>query len=204
MPSSTNQRIGELVRRGVLLFAGSVPVPGSTFIAAIAAAALSKTMDLRDSRVSEVLGRQLELPHVPYVEPDDEQLLAFYRSNPLHPRLAGSFREEIASRDCRTLREFYPWLYGALVLKRDLPAILFHSELEAGEYRQLAVKYRDLAAGYEGILGKANVDEEVDRFAGDLLQVLNEIYAAGRAELLNKQNREAFDLIDFIKEVALT
>lgn len=202
MAVSDHERIGSLVRRGILLFAGYAPFPCSSLIAAVAAAVLTKTLDVADRRVSEALSRELELQHIPYVEPGHAQLLDFYARNPVYPDLAAEFRLEITARDLRSLSDWYPYLYSALILKRSIPALLFHKEIEEHRYRQLAVRYKELSQGYAAIGGKPEVEEEINHFAGELMEVLNEAYGAAREELINKDNREVFDLIDYIKEVA--
>jgi hypothetical protein len=195
------EKIGELVRRGVLLFAQAVPFPSSTLVAAIGAAVVSKIVDLRRKRISEILSSELTLNHISYVEPHKKALLDFYGRNPLYPELAGEFAPEIKAQDIGRLRAVYPYLYSALVLKRKVPVIFFHQEMEHKKYREMAEKYERIAEGFEGIQGDAKLRDQINHFGGELLQVINEAYEAAKGELKTKDREFAFDIIDYIREV---
>jgi len=203
MPSE-NQRIGDLVRRGVLLFSQSIPLPAPTLVSAIAAAVIAKALDLRDARISDVLGRELSLGHVPRIQPDDKELMLFYANNPLYPELAAEFEEEFLRNDFETLRRYYPLLHNALVLRREIPSLLFHEEIERRQFRKMALLYDELSRGYHEIEGDPDFEESVNRFATELLLVLSEVYEAVRDDLKDKENRAAFDIIDYIREVAFS
>jgi hypothetical protein len=197
-----NDRVASLIKRGILLFSEIVPFPAANLVAAVAAGTVSKIAEIHNRRVSEILSSELTLRHIPYIEPSDFSLLSFYSNNPLYPRLATEFSKEIEAHDIRGLRRWYPFLYNALILKRQVPALLFNREIEEHRYRDLAQSYSNLSLGYERIEGDAKVEKEIDRFAGELLEVLGEVYEAARDELKNKENRIAFELIDYIREVS--
>ena len=97
MPTK-HEQVGDLVRRGVVLFSNIVPFPASGLIAAIGAAVISKILDIHQRRVSEILGAELRLDHISYVEPDEDALIHFYNQNPVYPELSVQFKEEIDSR----------------------------------------------------------------------------------------------------------
>jgi len=197
-----HEKIGELVQRGVLLFSSIIPIPASGLIAAVGAAVISKILEIHERRVTEILSSELSLAHVPYLEPKDGALLEFYRNNPIYPELARAFATEIKTEDLRQLRRLYPFLYNALILKRKIPNLLFHEEIEQKRYRELAEKYEQLSQGYRGIEGKAELEKKINRFAGELLEVILEVYDAAKGQLKTKDNRFAFDLIDYIREAA--
>ena len=197
-----HEKIGELVQRGVLLFSSIIPIPASALIGAVGAAVISKILEIHERRVTEIVSSELSLAHVPYLEPKDGALLEFYRNNPIYPELARAFATEIKTEDLRQLRRLYPFLYNALILKRKIPNLLFHEEIEQKRYRELAEKYEQLSQGYRGIEGKAELEKKINRFAGELLEVILEVYDAAKGQLKTKDNRFAFDLIDYIREAA--
>ncbi len=190
------------MQRGVLLFASVVPIPASALIAAVGAAVISKILEIRERRVTEILSSELGLAHVSYVEPKDDALLDFYRNNPIHPELSHEFAAETNAGDLQMLRKFYPFLYNALVLRREIPNLLFHEEIEQNRFRDLAEKYEQLSHGYRGIEGNAELEGQINRFAGELLEVILEIYDAAKGQFKTKENQFAFDLIDTIREAA--
>ena len=197
-----NDRVASLIERGILLFSEIVPFPAANLVAAVAAGAISKIAEIHSRRVSEILSAELTLRHIPYVEPSDSSLLSFYKKNVLYSQLASEFAKEIENHDTRGLRRWYPFLYNALILKRQVPALLFHREIEEHRYRDLAESYANLSLGYERIEGDTKVEEDINRFAAELLEVLGEVYESARDELKNKENRLAFDLIDYIREAS--
>ncbi|HET6268136.1 MAG TPA: hypothetical protein VFG11_10500 [Acidobacteriota bacterium] len=203
MPARFEQ-IGSLVRKGVLLFSGLIPIPAASLVAALGAAVVSKTLEIHDRRISEALSQELSLAHVAYVEPDDAELLRFYSHNPLYPNLASQFKDEIERNDLITLRRAYKWLYSALILKREIPALLFHQDIESGNYRKLAAEYEELAQGFDRIQGMVKIAEPIDHFGADLWEVVNAAYEAAREELKDKDSSFAFDVVDYIREVATT
>ena len=168
------EKIGEIVRRGVLLFAKAVPFPSSTLVAAIGAAVISKIVDLRKKRISEILSTELTLNHISYVEPHKKALLDFYGRNPLYPELSSEFSPELKAPDLLRLRAMYPYLYSALVLKRKVPVLFFHKEIEQKKYREIVEKYEKISRGFEGIQGDAKLKNQINHFGGELLQVINE------------------------------
>ncbi len=196
------EKIGALVQRGVLLFSGIVPIPAPALIGAVGAAVISKILEIRERRVTEILSSELALAHVAYLEPKDEALLDFYRKNPVYPNLAHAFATEISAQDLSELRRLYPFLYNVLILKRKIPNLLFHEEIEQKRYRELAEKYEELSRGYRGMEGNAELGRKINHFAGQLLEVILEAYDAAKGQLKTKDNRFAFDLIDFIREAA--
>lgn len=196
------EKIGALVQRGVLLFSGIVPIPAPALIGAVGAAVISKILEIRERRITEILSSELGLAHVAYLEPKNEALLDFYRINPVYPDLAHAFATEINSADFSQLRRLYPFLYNALILKRKIPAVLFHEEIEQKRYRELTEKYEQLSRGYRGIEGNAELERKINHFAGQLLEVILEAYDAAKGQIKTKDNRFAFDLIDFIREAA--
>jgi hypothetical protein len=202
MPLSPHEKIGSIVQRGILLFSQVVPIPSASLIAAIAAAIFSKSLELKEKHVSEVLSYELQLQHVAYIEPDDEELLRFFEKNPLFPGLSSEFETEIESGDIGRLRAWYPYLYAVLILKRQIPTILFHDALQKGNYRKLAEEYERLSAGFKAIEGDVELHRKMNQFALELLEVLNEVYEAVKAETENERNQLAFEIIDYIREVA--
>lgn len=202
MSVSRYEKIGPIVQQGILLFSQVVPFPAAPLIAAIAAAILSKGLELKERRVSEILSSELQLQHVAYIEPDDAELLRFFISNPLFPELAGQFASEIENGDIGRLRAWYPYLYSVLILKRQIPAILFHEALEQRNYRTVAEEYERLSVGFKAIEGDVDLHLRINRFAAELLEVLNEVYEAVKEETENERNRLAFEIIDYIREVA--
>lgn len=202
MPVSRYEKIGPIVQQGILLFSQVMPFPAAPLIAAIAAAILSKGFELKEKRVSEVLSYELRLQHVAYIEPDDAELLRFFKNNPLFPELAGQFATEIENGDIGRLRAWYPYLYSVLILKRQIPAILFHEALEQRNYRTVAEEYEQLSVGFKTIEGEVDLHLRINRFAAELLEVLNEVYEAVKEETENERNRLAFEIIDYIREVA--
>jgi len=195
-------RIGEVVRHGVLLLARVAPIPSPALVSAIGAAVISKIIDLHQRRVSEILSIELSLGHVSAIEPDSEALLAFFAENPIYPELAAQFHNEIRAGDFDYLRSFYPYIYGILILKRRLPALLFHAELEQKQYRKAAEKYAVLSKGYDSIQGDSEVENLINHVGSDLFEVINEAYEAVKDELRNKENQFVFEVIDYIREVA--
>ena len=189
------------MRKGILLFSGSL-LPAPTLVAAVSAAVITKVLDIHQRRVSEILSEELTLPHISRVEPDDEQIALFFARNPVFPELEQEFDPEIRGKNIRRLRELYPFVYNALILQKQIPALLYHSEIEAGQYRKMAFQYEELVHGYKGIQATADAGSKISHFAADLYEVLSEAYAASRDELKNKNNRFAFDTIDYILEVA--
>src|SRR5262249_23741656 len=165
--------IGEVVRRGVLLLARVAPIPSAPLVSAIGAAVISKIIDLHQRRVSEILSIELSLGHVSAIEPDSEALLAFFAENPVYPELASQFHNEIRAGDFDHLRSLYPYVYGILILKRRLPALLFHAELEQKQYRQAAEEYAALSKGYYSIQGDSEVENLINHVGSDLFEVIN-------------------------------
>jgi hypothetical protein len=202
MARGTDDRVASLIKRGVLLFSEIVPFPASYLVAAIGAATISKIIEIHHRRVSEILSSELTLRHIPYVEPSDSALVAFYKNNPIYPALATQFEKEIRANNTSALRRWYPFLYNALVLKRQVPALLFHRELQQHHYRDLAELYSNLSFGYEGIEGDTKIEGEINHFASELLEVIGAVYDSAHDELRNKENHLAFDLIDYIREVS--
>ena len=200
MPAK-NEKIGELVRRGVLLFSQAVPFPASALVAAIGAAAVSKILEIHEKRVSEILSSELTLDHISYVEPTRPALMDFYVNNPLYPELAKEFSDEISKQDERRLRSLYPFLYGALVLKREIPNLLFHREIQQKQFRKMAENYEQLSRGFHGLEGDAALYDKINHFGGELLEVLNEVYEETKKEITTEKRKFAFDVIDYIREV---
>lgn len=201
MPAG-KEKIGDLIQRGVLLFSQFVAFPASALVAAVGAAVVSKLVEIHHRRVTEVLSEQIGLKHISYLEPDPNTLLKFYKANQLYPGLSEQFEPELHNNDLDNLRRWYPYLYGALILKRQVPALLFHKEIEDGKYRELAENYEVLSHGYEVIQGDPEKQNQVNHFASELWEVIQEIYDAAKDELKGKENAFAFDLIDYIREVA--
>src|SRR5262249_33336210 len=152
MPAG-KERIGGLVQRGVLLFSQFVAFPASALVAAVGAAVIGKVVEIHHRRVTEVLSEEIGLKHISYLEPDPDTLLKFYKANQVYPGLSDQFEPELSNHDLENLRRWYPYLYGALFLKRQVPALLFHKEIEDGKYRELAENYEVLSRGYEVIQG---------------------------------------------------
>lgn len=194
-------KVGDLVRRGILLFSGITPIPAASVIAAVAAALISKTLDVHHQRVTDALSEELSLTHISYAEPDDRDLLHFYTGNPLHPDLGTEFQKEIQNQDYAFLRKYYLYLYTAFILHREIPRLLFHHEIEDRQYRKVAEEYEALSRGFAGIQGTVELKNQVNHFAMEFLEVLNAVYEAARDELKTKDNRLQFDLIDYIREV---
>ncbi len=200
MPSR-NERIGSLLQQGVLLFSRIIPFPASTLVAAIGAAVLTKILEQHENRVSEVLSIDLSAGHIPYVNPNDEELLAFYENNFLFPELKTEFDSEINSKNMERLRQLFPFLYLALVLQRQLPSLLFHQEIEQKQYRDLAIQYEQLSRGYTTIEGSTEIKSNINHFASELLEVLTAAYEAIKKEKKGKENEIIFDLMDSILEI---
>ena len=198
---SGNQKIGDLVRKGILLFSGAA-LPAPALVAAVSAAVITKVLDIHQRRVSEILSTELTLPHVSRVEPDDEQVALFFARNPVFPELEQEFDPEIRGKNIRRLRELYPLLYNALILQKQIPALLYHSEIESKQYRKMAFQYEELVHGYKSIQASADAGSRISHFAADLYEVLSGAYAAARDELKDKKNRFAFDTIVYILEIA--
>lgn len=200
--NSGNQRIGDLVRRGILLFSGVAAIPAPALVAAVSAAAITKLLDIHQRRVTEILSAELTLPHISRVQPDDEQVALFFARNPVYPQLEQQFDEEIRAKNIRRLRDLYPLVHNALILQKQVPALLYHAEIEGKQYRKMALQYEQLVHGYKGIEGNPEIERVANHFAGELLEVLQDIYGAVKDELKDKKNRFAFDTIDYIIEVA--
>ena len=194
--------IGEVIRQGLLLFSKGFPIPAVGIVSSIAAAVISKSIEVHKKRVSDALAQELSLEHVAYIQPDDEELLNFYKKNPVYPSLAKEFDKEIKSKDWKQLRKFYPYLYSALILKREIPEMLFHQEIENEEYRKLAEEYEQLARGYAVIQGKPELKRKVNRFAGQLLQVLEAAYDSAKDKIPGKKAGTVIEVIDLIREIA--
>ena len=170
-------------------------------MAAISAATITKLLDIHQRRVTEILSSELSLYHISTVEPDDEQVTLFFARNPVYPELEQEFDEEIRAKNIRRLRELYPLVHNALILKKQVPGLLYHAEIESGQYRKMALQYEQLVHGYKSVEGNAQIERMTGRFAQDLFEVLSEIYSAAKGELKNKKNKFAFDTIDYILEV---
>jgi len=196
------EKVGSLVKRGILLFSGLSPIPAASLISAVAAALISKALMVYRQRLTEALSEELSLTHISYAEPDDDDLLAFYSRNPAYPELALSFQNEIQNEDYATLRRHHPYLYAALILKREIPELLFHQEIKKGEFRKLAEEYETLSHGFAKIQGTVELKNQINRFAGELLQVIDGVYDAVKDEMKTKDNQLGFDLIDYVREVA--
>lgn len=195
-------KVGDLVRRGILLLSGLTPIPAASVIAAVAAALVSKALDVHHQRVTQALSEELSLTHISYAEPDDTDLLHFYSRNPLYPEMAVVFQKEIQEEDYAFLRRYYLYLYAALILQRDIPVLLFHQEIVGKQYRKVAEEYEALSRGFIKIQGTVELKNQVNRFAAEFLEVLNAAYEAARDELKTNDNRLQFDIIDYIREVA--
>lgn len=200
--ASGDNRLADLIHQGVLLFSQIVPFPASELVAAVSAAAISKIIGLHKEHVSEILSAELLPDHISFVEPDDAGLIRFYSKNPLYPDLAAEFNKEISEHDERKLRRMYPFLYNALILKKQVPLLLFHDQIEKKQYRRLAANYEAISHGFAEIEGNIKVETEINRFAVDLLRVINDVYAASEEQLKNSDNRLVFEIIDYIREVA--
>ena len=200
MPAGKEQ-IGDLVRRGVLLFSQAVPFPAAGLVAAASAAAISKILAIHERRVSEILSAEVTLDHISYAEPDSQELTRFYSANTLFPQLAAEFSSEIQKGDLKRLRELYPFLYGALILKKETPSLLFHREIQEQQFRQLAEKYEHISQRYKSIEGNMELEKQINHFGGQLLEVLNEVYDAGKKELKIEKREFAFDVIDYIRDL---
>ena len=97
---------------------------------------------------------------------------------------------------------YYPFLYSALVLKREVPLLLFHREIEEKKFRTLAENYQSLSHGYLALEGNVEAHGQINHFASQLLEILMEVYEASKEELKNKENRFAFDWIDYIRDIS--
>jgi hypothetical protein len=194
--------IGEVVRQRLLLFSKGIPIPAVNLVSAIAAAVLSKTLEVHQKRVSEALSQEIRLQHISYVQPDNKELLNFYNKNPIIPELAKEFEKEIKQKGWKSLRKYYPYLYSALVLKLEIPTLLFHQEIEQGEFRKMAIQYEQLARGYAAIEGKPALHRKINRFARQLLEVILEAYDTARKELPRNKNAIAYEILDLIREIA--
>jgi hypothetical protein len=201
MPSS-NERIGAIIQQGITIFSRFVPFTASTLVSAIAAAVLTKILDQHEKRVSEVLSIELSASHVPYLNPDDTELLAFYEKNFLFPELRAQFEAELSSEDLPRLRQLYPYLYAALILKRQLPQVLFHREIEQKKFRDLALAYEELSRGYTAIEADGEFESNVNHFAGELLVVLDAAYEEFRKANKNPKHETIYDIIDLVREIA--
>jgi hypothetical protein len=201
MPSG-HEQIGEVVRKGILLFGSAFPLPAPTLVAAVSAAVITKLLDQHARRVSEVLSLELTLPHVSRIEPGNEQLALFFARNPLFPELEQEFGEEIRTKNVRRLRELYPVVHSALVLQRQVPVLLYGAELESRAYRSMALQYERLLRGYGQVQKNSELRKQSGRFATELWEVLEEIYGAIRAETKSKKNQFAFEVMDYILEVS--
>jgi hypothetical protein len=201
MPS-TNERIGAIVQQGIVIFSRYVPFSASTLVSAIAAAVITKILDQHEKRVSEVLSVELSPSHIPYVNPDNAELLAFYEKNFLFPELASEFEQELYTGNISKLRQLYPYLYSALVLERQLPTVLFHKEIKEKKYRDLAQQYEELSQGFTSVEANAELESNINHFAGELLVVLDAVYEAFRKENKNNQLEAIYDLIDLVRELA--
>jgi len=195
-------KLARLIQQGILIFSEVVPFPASTLVAAVSAAAISKMVELHQEHVAEILNMQLLPDHISFVEPTNSELMAFYGNNALFPKLASEFEAEIKSHDFGKLRHMYPYLYNSLVLKKQVPLLLFHEQIEKGQFRNLAATYEALSRGYAEIQGNVKVQEGMNRFGADLLAVLNEVYGASEKELKKSGNKLIFEIIDYIREVA--
>jgi hypothetical protein len=202
MPVSPPEKIGSIVQQGILLFAELVPFPAASLVAAVTAALFAKGFELHNRAVQEILSYELQLQHIAYIEPDDSELLSFFSKNPLFPELAAEFAHETQVRDFRQLRKWYPYLYSVLILKRQIPVLLFHQLLEQRKYRKLAEEYEQLSLGFKAIEGNTELHLKINHFAADLLEVLNEVYEAVKEETEDTRNKLAFEIIDYIREVA--
>ena len=80
--------------------------------------------------------------------------------------------------------------------------MLFHQEIEDGEFRKLAVEYEQLARGYAVIQGKPELKRKVNRFAGQLLQVLEAAYDSSKDQIPGKKATTVLEVIDLIREIA--
>jgi hypothetical protein len=200
MPSR-NERIGAIVQQGILTFSRFVPIPAATLVSAIAAAVITKILDQHEQRVSEVLSTELSASHISYVNPDDSELLAFYEKNFLYPELKSEFQPEIESGNITRLRELYPYIYSALILQRQVPALLFNQEIKEKKYRELALLYEELSRGYTAIEGNAELQTNINRFAGELLVVLDAAYEAFRKEKKNNKDEAIYEIIDLVREI---
>ena len=210
MPTSRFENIGAIIRQGVVLFARVVPIPAPALVGAIGAAAITKILEAREDRISEALSSELTLPHLSYLEPDDAELTQFYAANSIYPALAREFEQELKAEarpaeprpGLESLRRWYPYLYSALILKRQIPALLFHQQIEAQQYRLLAQKHEQLSHGFLEISGDSNLNASIDGYGSEVWSVINAVYEAARDELKTKTNQLAFDIIDYILEVA--
>ena len=196
------EKIGEVVRQGLLLFSKGIPIPAVSLVSAIAAAVITKSIEVHRKRVSDALSFQLELQHISYVQPDRIKLLAFFKKNPIYPELAAEFDKEIKTKNWKELNRLYPYLYSALVLENQIPLLLFHKELENGEFRKMALAYEKLAKGFTELNEKPQVRTKVNRFGAQLLEVLSEAYGAARKEMPRKNETIALEVIDLIRELA--
>jgi len=201
MPSK-HEQVGNLVRRGVLLFSGIVPFPASSLVAAIGAAVISKILDIHERRVTEILSVELRLDHISYVEPNKDALLHFYSRNPVYPELAEQFSQEISLQNIDILLSYYPYLYSAFVLKREIPSLLFHREIEARQFRALAEDYQTLSRGYHSLEGNVEVQGQINHFGSQLLEVLMEVYEVSKDRLKTKKNQFAFEWMDYIHDIS--
>jgi len=109
--------------------------------------------------------------------------------------------DEISKQDERRLRSLYPFLYGALVLKREIPNLLFHREIQQKQFRKMAENYEQLSRGFHGLEGDAALYDKINHFGGELLEVLNEVYEETKKEITTEKRKFAFDVIDYIREV---
>jgi hypothetical protein len=200
MPSR-EERIGSLLHQGIIFFARIIPFPASSLIAAIGAAVLTKILQQHENHVSEVLSIDLSAGHIPYVNPDDEELMNFYQDNFLFPELKTEFELEINSKDLNRLRGWYPFLYSALVLQRQLPTLLFHKQIQQKKYRALAIQYEQLSRGYSIIEANAAIKSNINHFGQKLFEVLIAAYPEIKSELKDKENQVIFDLMDSILEL---
>ena len=200
MPSR-EERIGSLLHQGIIFFARIIPFPASSLVAAIGAAVLTKILQQHQAHVSEVLSIDLSAGHIPYVNPDDEELLNFYQDNFLFPELKTEFELEINSKDLTRLRSWYPFLYSALVLQRQLPMLLFHKQIQQKKYRALAIQYEQLSRGYSIIEANAAIKSNINHFGQKLFEVLIAAYPEIKKELKDKENQIIFDLMDSILEI---
>jgi hypothetical protein len=200
MPSR-NERIGTVVQQGILTFSRFVPIPAATLVSAIAAAVIVKILDQHEQRVSEVLSTELSASHISYVNPDDSELLSFYEKNFLYPELKSEFQPEIESGNITRLRELYPYIYSALILQRQVPALLFNQEIKQKKYRELALLYEELSRGYSAIEANAELQTNINRFAGELLIVLDAAYEAFRKEKKNNKHEAIYEIIDLVREI---
>lgn len=197
-----NEEIGELVRRGATLFSEILPFPVPNIIGAVSAAIITGIMDLKDQRTEEILSLELGFSHISYVEPDLHQMLQFYRENPLYPGLATDFQSELASGEMDLLRSWHPYLYGALILKRRVPQLLFHREIEERNFRALAEQYELVSRGYHSIQSHPNLRLETDRFSLELRPLIEGVYEAAKSEIQDKENRFVFEWIDWIRDLS--